>query len=304
MKRLIKNGLVLILTIVLSTMQMLAQSQLTVEIKTGNDDLRGGGSNANLDVILKSGRKHTFNNINQSRNWRNNTTVKLNFDLPADVKPEDIAGFMLEKTDDAIYSITKDNWNVTMIRFRHTYTSDGIASTYELYYALCATICFRLKAYEIGTTVHRKYLEVSTPTKVYDNTTHVTMRAIFRTGGDDLRGGNDDNLNISFYVRNNDVPVASYNNVNAKRPWGNNSVRQITKDFPQSVNINDIESVKLVHTGGNGMGADNWDLQEFTIYLNIGGREQLLITKNGSPPLPLQRFTGDYRQRTFPIERR
>lgn len=36
---------------------------------------------------------------------------------------------------------------------------------------------------------------------------------------------------------------------------------------------------------------------------NTCGREQLLITKTGSPPLPLQRFTGDYRQKTFTIER-
>jgi hypothetical protein len=301
MKRLMKNLFVLMLIIVLSTMQMLAQSQLNVEIKTGDDDLRGGGDNANLVVNLKSKRNHRFENINQSRTWHNNTTVKLNFDLPADVKPEDISGFTIEKTDNSNHTFTKDNWNVGMIRIRHTYTVNGIASTYELYYALCY-LCFRLKAFENGTTVDRTYLAAFPPTKVYDNTNHVTMRAIFRTGGDDLRGGNDDNLNLFFYIKNQNYPVAFYN-INAKRPWGNNSTKQFTKDFAQNVNFDDIESVKLVHTGGNGMGADNWDLEEFTIYLAIAGREQLLITKTGSPPLPLQRFTGDYREKMFTIER-
>jgi hypothetical protein len=302
MKRRMKNVLVLMLTLFLPAVQMLAQSQLNVEIKTADDDLRGGGSNADFFVLLKSSRTLSFNNINQSRNWPNNSTVKVNFDLPADVKPEDIAGFRIEKTDDATTTVTKDNWNVGMLRIRHTYTVNGIASTYELYYALCG-LCFRLKTFETGTTVHSKSIQAFAPVKVYDNTNHATVRVIFRTGGDDLRGGDDDNLNLFFYIKNQREPV-SFFNVNAKRSWDKNSNNQFAKDFPQNVNFADIESVKLVHTGGSGMGADNWDLEQLTIYVAIAGREQLLFNKTGSPPLPLQRFTGDYRQKTFVIERR
>jgi hypothetical protein len=297
-----KNLFVLALTIFLHGIQVQAQSQLRLEIKTGGDDLRGGGDNADLILNLHSGQKIEFKNINRSRNWHNNYTNIQFIDLSPTVRPEDIASITMKLAfDGTTRAMNRDNWNVDKLDVNHTYTVNGLATTYRLYSGQGAPL-FRLEAPDEKNREKNKKELAVTPVRLYDNrpATSATMRAIFRTGGDDLRGGGD-NLNLTLILRNTTRTV-QFDNINSGRNWGNDTDKQVRKELPSEVSFDDIESVKLEHTGGGGMGADNWNLDQFTIYITVGGTEQLLITKRGNP-LPLQRFTGDFRRKTYRVER-
>ncbi|MEU0061518.1 hypothetical protein [Streptomyces sp. NPDC006334] len=117
----------------------------------------------------------------------------------------------------------------------------------------------------------------------------------FTTGGDDLRGGND-NLDVTVTLFGQSTTAR---NVNGSGSWGNNSFHQVRislkKRFGHQVMANEITSVALHTTFGGGIGGDNWNLN----CLNVGHdwndvfnsiHFTLLVARCGNP---LFRFTGD-----------
>ena len=83
-----------------------------------------------------------------------------------------------------------------------------------------------------------------------------------RTGGDDLRGGND-NLNIETHFA--DGHVQTDNNVNRAAKWDNNTTHTVTIALNRPVPVSQITSVKLVTTSSGGVGGDNWNMDSIKI---------------------------------------
>lgn len=109
------------------------------------------------------------------------------------------------------------------------------------------------------------------------------------TGGDDLRGTND-NLNVLVTTRTG--RILTFTNVNRGHPWVNDSSQDVSLPLPDGVLPQDIRSVRF-QTGGGG---DNWNLDSLQIYGVERGSLRLYFTAEGEP---LVRFTGEHREERF-----
>ena len=117
----------------------------------------------------------------------------------------------------------------------------------------------------------------------------------FKTGSDDLRGGND---NVNFVIvtrlmdpiRRGTYQTFRFNNVNNGNRWVNNSWQQISRPLPDNYKKEDITGFLIETTFTGGIGGDNWNLDNITISTRINGSVEKLIEKEGAP---LFRFTGD-----------
>jgi hypothetical protein len=89
--------------------------QLSLTIKTGSDDLRGGtGANDNASVILTiKNAPFTISNINQGAHWNNNEVHTVSLNVPAGTKSGDITSLTLHTSFGG--GIGGDNWNVNQI---------------------------------------------------------------------------------------------------------------------------------------------------------------------------------------------
>ena len=131
-----------------------------------------------------------------------------------------------------------------------------------------------------------------------NNSALATMSAMFGTGGDDLRGGRD-NINMLIRFKSGRLPI-SLNNLNASRNWRNFYEKTVEKVLPnsQDIAINDIKDVIIRHTGGGGIGADNWYLDKFKLTITKGTETKVLIDKIEAP---IHYFTGDSRSKTLVV---
>lgn len=118
------------------------------------------------------------------------------------------------------------------------------------------------------------------------------------TGGDDLRGGND-NLSVIIRLKTNPPRNIELNNINASRNWRNFTQKVTTKTIKdESFTFDDINDIVLKHSGGGGIGADNWYLDKLRIFLTIAGEKKMVVDEVGTP---IHYFTGDSRSKTFEI---
>ncbi len=115
------------------------------------------------------------------------------------------------------------------------------------------------------------------------------LRLTFVTGGDDLRGGND-NLDVHLVLR--DKSMLSFLNVNGGRAWSNNSRNVVEYPLKPEYGVTDIVAIRLEFHGSGGVGGDNWNLDRFTAELVRAGAATTLIDRAGNP---FARFTGDNR---------
>ncbi len=110
------------------------------------------------------------------------------------------------------------------------------------------------------------------------------VRFEIRTGGDDLRGGND-NLNIEVNYFNK--TSQKFNNVNNSRRWIDNYTQTIELNLRQPVQRADISHFNFTTTFYNGMGKDKWNMDRVKVYVIQNGEAKYLIEKSGKP---LHRF--------------
>lgn len=106
-----------------------------------------------------------------------------------------------------------------------------------------------------------------------------------RTGGDDLRGGND---NVHATINYHDGSSQTAPNINGMARWINNYTQTVPIALARPVRADAIKNVVLTTTFGGGMFGDNWNLDSFRII--AAGREIYARTGN-----PLCRFTGENR---------
>ncbi|MEJ8849555.1 hypothetical protein [Variovorax rhizosphaerae] len=137
--------------------------------------------------------------------------------------------------------------------------------------------------------VDRKYRPVvpptlpATPTTV-DGVVDELLLEI-RTGGDDLRGGND-NVHATIGYADGSVQVAP--NINHLARWIDHHTETVPIALSRRVRPAELKSVTLTTTFGGGIAGDNWNLDALRVL--AGGAE--LYSQRGTP---LRRFTGDNR---------
>ncbi len=110
------------------------------------------------------------------------------------------------------------------------------------------------------------------------------LRFEILTGGDDLRGGND-NLNIEVNYFNK--TSQKFNNVNNSRRWIDNYNQTIELNLNQAVKRSDISHFNFTTTFYSGMGKDKWNMDRVNVYVIENGQAKKLIGKAGQP---LHRF--------------
>ncbi len=113
-----------------------------------------------------------------------------------------------------------------------------------------------------------------------------------RTGGDDLRGGND---NVSVTVRINGKPEQKFPNINKSARWIGNYTETVSLKLTTPVKKEDIQSILFSTSFGGGIGGDNWNMDWVKVMVNGG---EVIAEKSGTP---LNRFTGERKFYTLPI---
>lgn len=141
---------------------------------------------------------------------------------------------------------------------------------------------------------YRAHNPPAIPTPASDPYGKLVREIIFTigTGGDDLRGGND-NLSITVYSKG--TPLKTFNNVNRNRRWINNYDQTFSLLLDSSIPKENISSVVLKTNFRGGMGGDNWNMDS----LRIEALGKVLYKESGGP---LYRFTGDRKIFTAQIQ--
>jgi hypothetical protein len=116
----------------------------------------------------------------------------------------------------------------------------------------------------------------------------------FHTGGDDLRGGND-NLTVRLLGVDGRV-LTERANVNQGRGWGGGSVNSVVLNLT-SAQTGQLAAVELETIFGGGIGGDNWNLDRLQLVGNSASINDLDL--RGAP---LFRFTGEQRVRRFKLD--
>lgn len=122
-----------------------------------------------------------------------------------------------------------------------------------------------------------------------------TVKLILNTGGDDLRGGND-NLTVRLIGADGRV-LAQQINVNGGQAWGNNSEKTVFMTLPDA-QASMLAAVELQTSFSGGIGGDNWNLDRLRLVAQSTGINNLDLAG-----APLFRFTGEQRNRRFKLDR-
>jgi len=123
----------------------------------------------------------------------------------------------------------------------------------------------------------------------------------FRTGNDDLRGGND-TVNISLEYHG--TRGQTFSNVNSSKRWIGNSSEWVRLDLPKPMSVNEIKLLSIYASFSGGAKGDNWDIKNLQVRGIGNGINQTLYNKpNNSRVLGLTRLTGDNKNYTAWINR-
>jgi Ricin-type beta-trefoil lectin domain-like len=110
----------------------------------------------------------------------------------------------------------------------------------------------------------------------------------FLTGGDDLRGQND---NVSITVSYTDGTTQVFPNVNNGARWIDNSTQTIHIELNRPVRKSDIRHFMLTTSFGSDILSDDWNLDGFQVTNGLGG---IVFAESFAPPGQyIFRFSGD-----------
>jgi hypothetical protein len=144
--------------------------------------------------------------------------------------------------------------------------------------------------------VDRKYkphTPPNLPNAVYptDGKYHEMVLA-FATGGDDLRGGND---NVNFIINLFDGTQQSYSSVNLGARWINDYTEFANVKLNTPIAPAMIKNVVISTTFGGGVGGDNWNMNSVALR-GIGAGLNQQFKSAG-----YKRFTGDDKSLLIPV---
>ncbi|MCX6315791.1 MAG: hypothetical protein NTW29_00755 [Bacteroidetes bacterium] len=293
----------------------MAQNKIEIEFRTGEDDLRGiGRTEFSPDLNIKFVNKPDLlkRAINGNATWPKNSIRRVSIPLDSSIVIGDLLAMEISRKHSnsaAPTTNSPDNWDIDRIIVTATFKKNGQTTKYELLNTENTNprlTPWRM-TYDNSETPKRfdfrrnpvvisgsGWIENFQPPKKSSISTTIYV------GGDDLRGGGD-NAKIVITFKNTSQKLV-FNNINKSQGWGNFSEHQFISDQVNSlanVTVNDIKTVELWHTGGGGMGADNWDVDKFVLSITINGNSKQLIDVSGTP---IHRFTGDSRKKIFAIQ--
>jgi hypothetical protein len=123
------------------------------------------------------------------------------------------------------------------------------------------------------------------------------VKLVIQTGGDDLRGGNDNATATLNFVGGSRTTA----NINSGRGWGNGQTHVVQLALPSPApRASDITGVTISTHFGGGIGGDNWNVDKVALVVSFPAG-----SATSTPPptvthqwlnasgAPLVRFTGD-----------
>jgi hypothetical protein len=284
---LLKTGLFLLFIALVNTAN--ASTQMKVYLTTGGDDLRGGGNTAHITVNYADGT--TSPEYTLGGGFANNSLNVKSIELPKDVTDlSQIRSIMLRHNGSPRAGQpfdTYDNWDLS--RLRVTFMMDSKEFDYV---NQSGNPLVRFT----GQLRNRIFAAAQTGGGGGGGQ-NSTVKVFLTTGSDDLRGGNNAYMTISYTdgTTSPEIPLGGgfgQNSLNTKPILLNKVVGDVT----------DIKSISLRHDGSPRAGQpfdtyDNWDLQVLRVALVMpNGAEQNVVNERGNP---LTRFTGALRTRAW-----
>ena len=290
--------------------QCFAQSKIEIEFKTGEDDLsvRDANVQGNLSITINyktSKPPIVLQNANKNQSWPKNSIRRVAIPLPADVNLADLGSITLQRstTNNNIDDVTADNWDMQTILVTASVKSEGKQAKYQLM-SMAGDANKPLNRFKGGRNCNClvSYNFNIAPTLIsgtvgwidkFAPQKNTSIVVELSTGGDDLRGGND-NARVRLKLKTKPNYFITINNINNSENLKNFTTKSFTIPIPNAqFAIDDIIAVELWHTGGGGMGADNWDVDKVKITIIVDGSTKILVDNVGQP---LRRFTGDSRK--------
>jgi hypothetical protein len=254
-------------------------NQLQLRFRTGNDDLRGGQNNLNVEVHFADGTMQVASNVNGGKPWENNSTHVVTVPLQHPVAPNQIKVIRLVHLAQGGYTppssgaVGMTATPVAGPALAPIYAAQGIKSEDNWDMA-------EFQASAVGTNFpngipiasfgsHRftgTVQDLSVPTRpdvgCPDPSDIVKLSFAFHTGNDDLRGGND-NLNLA--IRFADGKVQLEKNINQSMRWADGSTHGVVVVLNQPVPRNQIVAVMLETAFTGGASGDNWNMNSVQI---------------------------------------
>lgn len=91
-------------------------SELLLEFRTGQDDLRGGNDNLNVTLLFNTLPPQTLTNVNRSQSWRGNYTETVRIRPTTPFPLSELRGVTLTATQGGCLGCTTDNWDLANLR--------------------------------------------------------------------------------------------------------------------------------------------------------------------------------------------
>jgi hypothetical protein len=289
-------------------------SQLQLRFRTGNDDLRGGQNNLDVEVHFADGTMQVADNVNHGANWGNNSTNVVTVPLKQPVAPGQIksiglvhiakggftpptpggvgalstpAGPALAPIYAAQGAKSEDNWD--MAEFQASAIGNNVSGVPVASFGFHR---FTGSAPDLLVPVRS---DVGCPDPDQVN----KLSFVFQTGDDDLRGGND---NLNIVVRFADGKTQLEKNVNQRARWADGSAHGVVITLNQPVPRVQIAGVILETTFSGGANGDNWNMNSVQIVAMTEKGSNFPIASSG-----FHRFSADptgpkARRLTIPIK--
>lgn len=273
--------------------------QLNLRITTGNDDLRGGKNNLDVEVHYANGDMQVAPNVNKGENWPNQSVKTVGIPLKHPVAPGDIkqihlvhsaqGGYVPPSAFQAagaatpagapaapIYAVegikTEDNWDMA------EFQAFGIGNGTNIPIASFGAHRFTGSDPALDINAH-----AGAGCPGANQVTRVSFT--FATSDDDLRGGND-NLNVEILFLDGSRQIES--NVNRSQNWPNGSTKGVEILLNRPVDMNQIRGFLLADTFGGGSGGDNWNMASMEADAFLADGSHHTLAKSG-----FHRFSAD-----------
>ncbi len=250
-------------------------ARLEVVITTGDDDLRGGDDNVSALVTIGS-REHTFP-LNKGKKWKDRETHTVTLPLPAGTRLSTLRGFGLRTTFGS--GLGSDEWKVDRLLVRWSGDGEGVLVQES------GSPFLHLRGDEPA------WSQPLTPpaARLTPETALTALRVTITTGGDDLRGGDDDNAVLTVRTRRHRLRLP----LNAGASWGNGSTHTVTHALPPGITLGVVSRVRLETAFGGGTGGDNWEVAAVVLEGRTATGWRELARHRGSPWV---RFTGERKE--------
>ncbi|MBK7599428.1 MAG: hypothetical protein IPJ07_13260 [Acidobacteria bacterium] len=155
--------------------------------------------------------------------------------------------------------------------------------------------------------VHTLTLPVP-PRRTTSNARLTQVLLVTQTGGDDLRGGSNDNADVTLnFVGGSQLTT----NINAGRQWNNGQTHAVRLRLPiNPLRVSDLTGITITTRFRGGFDGDNWNLDKAALIVSFPAGS---TTSSTTPPVvhnwldasgaPLVRFTGDIHDRVLAVPR-